>query len=211
MASYDETSITSAKLILGDNHLNIYMDKSRMMDNIIASAIENVKYVLNVPILRKDIQRSFSGDFNAHFPLTRREIVPFNELMSLIDTVKLSFMHSPRNTGLKIHNRLHALLTEIVCNSHLEYDIHMAYILRYFITFGLMGNSKYTWSEKTLIFSFIVCHIPFIHSAHSRTKTIKGRNCVAFSQTLVNARETINGRGIMGVVMDQFKPKLKAF
>lgn len=204
MSVYTEEAIEVAKLMLGDVNIRPYFDKNGCMDDIINETIANSKWLADIPFLKTNMMRSFSGDIHVHYPMTLRSTTPMEALMNTIETIRIHLMHSPKNAGQKIYNRLNNDLTHLIAESSIEYDIYHAYIIKRIIKSVFIGNggdnSKYTHNQKLLAFAYIVNHIPFLRLAKQRMKLRLSGRRVNISESLIRVNEMINRNGIMGII-----------
>ena len=207
---YRATIIEAAKLMLGDDNLELYFNKDGCMDYIIKEAMDNAKYLMNIPFLQRNRMRSYSGDFHIHYPTTQRSLSPMEEFMEIIENIELMYKHSPKKSGLNVYNRLNNDLTEIISRSSLEYDIYTAYMLKRFIKEAFINNDganiNYSHHQKLIIFAFIVNHVPFIRLALQRSKQSIYKGPVYFSSAMIRADDHIRQEGIISIIHGYLKP-----
>jgi hypothetical protein len=189
----------------------------------IEEGMQNIKYLINIPIKWMPYRRSMSDILLYSRYIRKIRNTPIDNLSEIMTYVKDQLIHNPVMIGKIIQRNINNLLIDIISKSSIEYDISMAYLCKLLIKEvfidgkhliysvptdsintprTVVDSYRYTWNEKLIVFSYLAGRIPFLHEALNRcTKMSFSRfRSVDLSSSLKHARNLLRTHSVLSIV-----------
>lgn len=189
----------------------------------IEEGIQNIKYLINVPVKWMPYRRSMSDILQYTRYIRKIRNTPIDNLSEILIYIKDQLIHNPVMIGKIIQRNINKLLINIIARSSIEHDISMAYLCKLLIKevfidgkhliYSVPTDSintqrtvvdcyRYTWNEKLIVFSYLAGQIPILYEALNRCnkKRFSRFLSVDLSSSLKHARDLIRNHSVLSIV-----------
>ena len=169
-------------------HRNCTIDDIRKTDiDLLQAIIDDILYLSDIPT-----KMSSSKDFIDN---------PGTKIFIILKCVQTTFMHHPENISRSVYIKLNDKLTDIIKKSTIEYDISMAYLLKYIIKEILVNGTHYSWKDKLETFYYICSQLRFIEVANMRSNKYT-HQAVDLISSLNRIRQLSERKPLMEIIRD---------
>ncbi len=171
-------------------HRNCTIDDIRKTDtDLLQAIIDDILYLMDTSI--ETIMRSI----NAYNDDQKTNII------RVLKCVQTTFMHYPEVISRSVYIKLNDKLTDIIKKSTIEYDISMAYLLKYIIKEILVNGTRYSWKDKLEAFYYICGQLRFIDVATIRSNKYT-HQAVDLISSLNHVRQLTKRKPLMEVIRE---------
>ena len=169
-------------------HRNCTIDDIRKMDtDLLQAIIDDILYLSDMPT-----KMSSSKDFINK---------PVTDIIRILKHIQTIFMHRPENISRSVYTKLNDKLTDIIKKSTIEYDISIAYLLKYIIKEILVNGTRYSWKDKLEAFYYICGQLRFIDVATIRSNKYM-HQAVDLISSLNHVRRLTKRQPLMEIIRD---------